>query len=86
MLEPSEVNFVKRIVVGSTSPTELKSEQRIEEAVNLLNRCLSGTPRGRILGIEQSCIAFRHQQRDITLVWTTYQVGFARKPYWLTDP
>ena len=44
-----DVRFVKRIVVGSDNPQALKSEEDIQAAADLLNRCLNDLPKGRII-------------------------------------
>jgi len=85
MIDLSDVAFVKRIVVGSNNPADIKSEEQIEEAMGLLNRCLSGHPKGKIIGIEKSFSLLQIGEHSVVLQWSTYHVGFARKPAWLDD-
>jgi hypothetical protein len=85
MFDLSDVGYVGRIVVGSTDPEKLKSEEEIKAEADLLNRCLSGTPRGRIIGIEKSFKAFTFGENQVVLQSLVYHVGFARKPLWLQD-
>ena len=83
--EMAGVSFVKRIVVGTNNPAEPQSDAKIEEALALLNRCLSESPRGRILGIEKSFTILQMGEHNVVLQWMTYHVGFDRKPFWLTE-
>lgn len=85
MSDLGEVKFVKRIVVGSNSPTQMLSEQQIEEARALLNRCLTDTPRGAIIGIERSFTILQIGEHQVVLQWLAYHVGFPRRPAWLRD-
>lgn len=79
----TNVSFVKRVVVGANNPSDLQSDAKIEEALALLNRCLSETPRGRILGIEKSFSILAIGEHNVVLQWMTYHVGFERRPFWL---
>ena len=38
----SDVRYVKRIVVGSEQPAAARSQAEIQQAMDLLNQCLSG--------------------------------------------
>jgi len=83
MIDLSDITFIKRIVVGSSNPADLSSEEAIAGSMELLNRCLSGPPRGRILGIERSFTILQLGEHNVVLQWTTYQVGFVRRPLWI---
>ena len=48
----SAVGYVKRVVIGNTDPEKTVNEEDIEKQRQLLNRCLSESPRGRIIGQE----------------------------------
>ncbi|HEX7130652.1 MAG TPA: hypothetical protein VF217_11400 [Rhodanobacteraceae bacterium] len=85
MSDLSEVKFVKRVVVGSNSPTQMLSEAQIEEARALLNRCLTDTPRGVIIGIERSFTILQIGEHQVVLQWLAYHIGFPRKPVWMRD-
>jgi hypothetical protein len=85
MYDISDVGFVKRIVVGSNNPANLQSEEQISNAMALLNRCLTESPKGRIIGIEKSFNILQVGEHNVVLQWLTYHVGFSRKPYWLED-
>lgn len=83
MFDLTAVRFVKRIVVGTDDPTRMRDNTEVEEAVALLNRCLSGTPQGTILGVEKSFAILNVGEHQVVLQWMTYHVGFARKPTWI---
>ncbi len=83
MIDLSDVTFVKRIVIGSNNPTEPHSEGPIDDRMALLNKCLSGQPKGKIIGIEKSFSILQVGEHSVVLQWTTYHVGFIRRPIWL---
>lgn len=85
MIDLSDVGFVKRIVVGSNNPANLQSEDEIKQAMDLLNRCLSEVPKGKIVGIEKSFNILQVGEHNVVLQWMTYHVGFPRRPYWLEE-
>ena len=86
MYDLSDVKFIKRVVVGSDNPNQMRSEQQVEEARELLNRCLSDTPKGTIVGIEKSFTILQIGEHQVVLQWLSYHIGFPRKPVWLQDP
>ena len=83
MADLSDVRFVKRISVGTNNPGHVLAEEEIQEAINLLNRCLSGPPKGTIIGIEKSFRVLTMGEHQALLQWIVYHVGFSRKPSWL---
>ena len=85
MIDISDVGFVKRIVVGSNNPADLQSEERVAEALALLNRCLNESPKGKIIGIEKSFSILQVGEHNVVLQWLTYHIGFTRRPYWLEE-
>ncbi|MCA9657952.1 MAG: hypothetical protein KC486_06380 [Myxococcales bacterium] len=85
MIDLSEVTFIKRIVVGSSNPTDLQSEERIRQAMALINRCLSDYPKGKIIGVEKSFSILQIGEHNVVLQWTTYHIGFMRRPTWLEE-
>lgn len=83
MVNLGEVQFVKRVVVGSDNPARATSTAEIEAAMELVNRCLSEPPRGTIVGIEKSFIVMQAGEHQIVREWLVYHIGFPRKPIWL---
>ncbi len=85
MLDLTDVTYIKRIVVGSSNPTDIQSEERIAEAMALINRCLSDFPKGKIIGVEKSFSILQIGEHNVVLQWTTYHIGFLRRPTWIRD-
>lgn len=85
MVNLSDLTFVKRIIVGSNNPADLKTEEHVEQAMAQLNRCLTSHPKGKIIGIEKSFALLQIGEHQVVLQWSTYHVGFPRKPSWLED-
>jgi hypothetical protein len=85
MFDLADVRFVKRIVVGSSDPSQMASEAQIEEARALLNRCINDSPRGRVMATEKSFALLQLGEHQVVLQWICYHVGFARKPPWMAD-
>ena len=85
MIDLSDVKFVKRITIGTSNPTAPQTEKEIDEAMALLNRCLSERPRGQIIGIEKSFSILQVGEHNVVLQWSTYHLGFPRKPLWLLE-
>jgi len=83
MFDLTDVAFVKRVTVGSRDPESLRSEDEINAAADLLNRCLTDVPRGKILGMEKSFTLLNIGEHQVVLQWITYHVGFARRPAWI---
>ncbi len=79
----SSIRFVKRITVGNSNPANPTGEEEINEATALLNRCLSDSPRGVVLGVEKNFGLFNIGEHQVVLQWQVYHVGFSRKPLWL---
>jgi len=85
MFDLSEVRYVKRITVGNNNPAQVISEEEVQKAMDLLNKCLAGPPAGTIIGIEKSFKILNIGEHQAVLQWIVYHVGFARKPVWLDD-
>jgi hypothetical protein len=85
MLDLTEVRYVKRIIVGSDNPAQIRTREEIEEAEALLNRCLTDSPRGAIIAVEKSFTILQVGEHQVVLQWLCYHVGFQRRPVWITD-
>jgi hypothetical protein len=85
MFDLTDVRFVKRITVGNDDPQRMRTQEELDAAANLLNQCLSGTPRGRIIGVERNFALLQLGEHQVVLQWIAYQVGFERKPAWIDD-
>ncbi|HTT38329.1 MAG TPA: hypothetical protein VMH32_11765 [Burkholderiales bacterium] len=85
MADLNEVRYVKRIIVGSDNPARIRTQAEIDDALALLNKCLTGTPKGTILGVEKSFTILHVGEHQVVMQWFAYHVGFPRKPVWLPD-
>lgn len=85
MFDLTEVKYVKRIVVGSNDPAQMSTEAQVEQARVLLNRCLTESPKGKIIGLEKSFTILQIGEHQVVLQWLSYHVGFPRKPGWIAD-
>lgn len=83
MFDLTDVGFVKRITVGNTNPEKLLTEAEIQAAADLLNRCLTNSPRGRIIGVEKNFSILNIGEHQVVMQCVVYHVGFPRKPSWL---
>jgi hypothetical protein len=79
----ANVRFIKRIVVGNDSPTNPRSEAETQEAMALVNRCLSESPRGFVIGMEKNFGIYSIGEHQVVLQYVVYNIGFERKPLWL---
>jgi hypothetical protein len=79
----TDMRFIKRIVVGNDNPQSLRTEAEVQESMDLVNRCLSGTPRGYILNVEKSFGLYNVGEHQVVLQYAVYHLGFTRKPIFL---
>ncbi|HEV3106324.1 MAG TPA: hypothetical protein VGZ01_11605 [Trinickia sp.] len=79
----TEMRYVKRIVVGNDNPQNMRTEAEVQEAMDMVNRCLSGTPRGFLLNIEKSFGLYNIGEHQVVLQYAVYHIGFVRKPLYL---
>jgi hypothetical protein len=85
MFDLTDVKYVKRITIGTSNPNRMLSEEEVQQAMNLLNKCLAGPPKGSIVGIEKSFKIFNVGEHQVVMQWLVYHVGFNRKPVWIED-
>jgi hypothetical protein len=81
----SNMRFIKRIVVGNDNPQNMRTEAEVQQSMDMVNKCLAGTPRGYLLNIEKSFGLYNIGEHQIVLQYAVYHVGFDRKPMWLDD-
>jgi len=82
MFDLTDVGFVARIAVGSLNPEQMRSQLEVGAATDLLNRCLSDSPKGRIIGVEKTFNLLNIGEHQVVLQALIYHVGFPRKPHW----
>ena len=81
----SEVGYVKRIVIGNQDPEKSVDEEIIQKQTDLLNRCLSDSPKGRIVGQEKNFYLLNIGEHQVVMQYVVYHIGFVRKPVWLQE-
>jgi len=79
----TNIHFIKRIVVGNDNPQNVRSEAEVQAQMDLVNRCLTSTPRGYLLNIEKSFGMYNVGEHQVVLQYAVYHVGFERKPMFL---
>lgn len=79
----SAVRYLKRLTIGSDNPNQPATEEDVEKAMAVLNRCLSESPRGVIVGVEKNFRLFNFGEHQVVLQWLVYHLGFTRKPAWM---
>ena len=72
-------------LIGNTDPEKTVNEEDIEKQRQLLNHCLSDSPRGRIIGQEKNFYLLNIGEHQVVMQYIVYHVGFARRPVWLED-
>ncbi|WP_211227264.1 hypothetical protein [Ferrimonas kyonanensis] len=81
----TNVAYVHRVVVGSVDPQSLPTETQRQQQMALINRCLSESPKGKVLGMERSFSILRISEHQVVLESVAYHIGFTRQPYWLIE-
>lgn len=81
----SNLRFIKRIVVGNDNPQNIKTEAEVEESMQLVNRYLSETPRGYLIGMEKNFGLYNIGEHQVVLQYVVYNIGFERRPLFLDD-
>ncbi|SHG48564.1 hypothetical protein [Massilia sp. CF038] len=76
----TNMRFIKRIVVGNDNPQSMRTEAEVAAAMDLVNQCLSATPRGYLLNMEKSFGLYNIGEHQIVLQYAVYHIGFERKP------
>lgn len=74
-----------RVVVGDDNPEEMPDENRYRNQFNLLNRCLSDSPRGKIIGQEKCSYIQNVGEHEVERQYMVYHIGFAIKPVWIEE-
>ena len=79
----SSVGYVKRIVIGNNNPEKATDERTIQKQIDLLNRCLTEYPKGKIIGIERNFFILNIGEHQVVMQYSVYHLGFKRKPNYL---
>lgn len=81
----TDVAHVERVVIGTTDPAQMPTNEENDSNMQLLNRCLSDYPKGRIIGVERSFSVVRIGEHQVVLESVVYHVGFKKVPLWLIE-
>ncbi|WP_306350788.1 hypothetical protein [Flavobacterium sp. '19STA2R22 D10 B1'] len=81
----AEIRYVKKVTIGTVNPSAPFSEDKREEQLAFLNKCLSQHPKGTIIGKDISIGTFMMGEHELNMQSTTYHIGFTRKPYWMGE-
>lgn len=79
----TDITYVHRIVVGNDDPEQQPDEEMYKRQIALLNRCLSESPKGKIIGQEKNFYILNIGEHQIVMQYLVYHVGFRRKPAWI---
>lgn len=85
IFDVSEVGYVKRIVIGNQDPEKTVDEEAIQAQNDFLNRCLSDSPKGKIIGQEKNFYLLNIGEHQVVMQYVVYHIGFVRKPVWMKD-
>ncbi len=77
-----DIHYVKLVTIGSVNPNKPLSEESQREQLQLLNQCLTGSPRGVIIGKDVAIGQYQVGGHILTMEKVTYHCGFSRRPSW----
>lgn len=80
-----DVGYVYRLVVGNSNPECEPDEERHHKQVELLNKCLSSVPKGKIIAQEKNFYILNIGEHQTVMQYIVYHIGFSHKPYWLNE-
>jgi len=63
----------------------MPTEEDNQNKMNLVNRCLTDYPKGRIIGIERRFSVIRIGEHQVVLESVVYHIGFKKIPLWSTE-
>lgn len=79
----TDIKYVHRVVVGNDNPEQPSSEDRYQQQLAMLNRCLNDYPKGKIIGQEKNFYILNIGEHQVVMQYLVYHVGFTRKPAWI---
>lgn len=77
-LDISEVGYVKRYCIGNHDPTNILSNDEIEQQIHKMNTELDGF-KGMILGQEKNFIMFQVNEHQVVMQYIVYHIGYKKK-------
>ncbi|WP_220487856.1 hypothetical protein [Shewanella sp. SR44-3] len=81
----TDVGYIERVVVGTTDPGQIPTEEETQAKLAIINRCLTEFPKGRIIGVERSFSVVRIGEHQVVLEAVVYHIGFKKPPMWLEE-
>ena len=78
-----DITYVHRVIVGNDNPEQQHYDEKYKNQLALLNRCLSESPIGKIIGQEKNFYILNIGVHQVVMQYIVYHVGFRRKPQWL---
>jgi hypothetical protein len=81
----NDARYIKVVTIGSIDPNNPLSEEKQYKQVELLNKLLSGYPRGTIIGKDTAIGRFMLGEHELCMQRTSYHVAFPRKPEGIDD-
>ena len=78
-----DITYVHRVIVGNDNPEQQNDEEKYKNQLALLNRCLSESPKGKIIGQEKNFYILNIGEHQVVMQYIVYHVGFRRRPQWL---
>lgn len=81
----TDIGYIERIVVGSITPEHIPTEEENQQKMQIVNRCLTDFPKGRIIGVERSFTIVRVGEHQVVIEAIIYHIGFRKIPLWMEE-
>lgn len=79
----ADIGYVHRVIVGNDDPETQPDEEKYQRQLAFLNRCLTESPKGKIIGQEKNFYLLNIGEHQVVMQYLVYHVGFKRKPHWI---
>ena len=76
----SDTRYVKIVTIGGIDPNNPLSDEKQRAQVELLNKLLSGYPKGTIIGKDTAIGRYMLGEHELSMQRTSYHIAFPRKP------
>jgi hypothetical protein len=76
----NDTRYIKIVTIGGIDPNNPVSDEKQHAQVALLNKLLSGYPKGTIIGKDTAIGRYMLGEHELCMQKTGYHVAFARKP------
>mgnify|MGYP000770469208 CR=1 FL=1 len=75
-----DVGYIHRVIVGCSNPESQVNEEKIKKQMAEVNRCITGYPKGKIIGVEKNFFILNIGEHQAILQYLVYHIGFLKKP------